>query len=307
MALHATETARLHTTLTAAASRGGGWPYYAGKRSRIEPTCWALLALRADETDEAVWRRAAAPHLQWLAATQRADGLLADEPGAPANFASNGLAACVLLEPSIASGAGASVVSLPRLLDALVAAKGVSVKDQDPHQDNSLQGWPWLADTFSWLEPTCWCVLALKKAGARAPAAAARIQEADRLIANRVCESGGWNYGNASVVGQDLRPYVPTTALALIAMHDRRNLRAVERSIEWLRAEPTKEPSASALALAAIALRIYDVPAAEVDARLAGDVDRAERIGNLQALAMMLYALTTGPQAYRALRTGAVS
>src|SRR5262245_32040111 len=106
----------------ASASPGGGWPYYAGKRSRIEPTCWALMALAATAGDPAEWLRAAAPHFQWLARAQRADGLLVDAIDAPVNFTSNGLAACTL-------GRLGGAVDLTRLLDAIVAAKGVSVNE----------------------------------------------------------------------------------------------------------------------------------------------------------------------------------
>src|SRR5207244_1145876 len=118
----------------------------------------------------------------------------------------------------------------------------------------------------------------------------------------RTCEPGGWNFGNASAVGQDLRPYVPTTALGLIAMQDRRQTPAVERSLAWLRESRVKEPSAVALALTAIALRIHDVVVDDVETRLAGDIERAERMGNLQALAMMLYALTAERHGAKALR-----
>ena len=289
-------TSRLRDTLIAAANPGGGWPYYAGKSSRIEPTCWALLALTGTTENAADWPRVAGPHLQWLARTQRADGLLVDVAEAPANFASNGLAVCVLTH----LGTGAPNVT--RIVDALIAAKGISVKEPDPRQDNALQGWPWLPDTFSWLEPTSWCLLALKKAGTQRRGAAARIEEGERLIANRVCEPGGWNYGNASVVGQDLRPYVPTTAVALLALQDRPHVPAVERSVVWLRDSRLKEPSASALAMAAIALRVHGQPVDDVEVRLAGDADRAERIGNLHAMAAMLYALTASVHGVKSLR-----
>ena len=298
---------RLRRALAVAADRAGGWPYYAGKSSRIEPTGWALLALaESSDGNAASWRRFAAPHLLWLANAQRGDGLLVDFPGAPPNFTANGLAACVLAHLFVTSAfrgtTDARVPDLPRLLDALVAAKGVSVDAPDPRQDNTLQGWPWMPDTFSWLEPTCWCVLALKKAGAQVTGASARIQEAERLILNRTCESGGWNFGNASVIGQDLRPYVPTTALALIALHDGGDVAEVARSAVWLREARLKEPSGMALALTAIWLRLAGSPADDVDARLADDVDRAERVGNLQVLAMMLYAMTAARHAARALR-----
>src|SRR5688572_1897262 len=295
----------------AGANGTGGWPYYAGKSSRVEPTCWALLALaETSDEDGEVRAQAAAPHLRWLAAAQRPDGLLVDQPAAPVNFTSNGLAASVLAHVAALSGTWGPALDgptadLPRLLGALIAAKGVSVDGADARQDNRLQGWPWMADTFSWLEPTAWCVLALKKAGAHTAGAAARIQEADKLILNRTCETGGWNFGNAAVIGQDLRPYVPTTALGLIALQDRRAASEVVRSVTWLREARLKEPSAMALSLTAIWLRLYGLPGDDVEARLAGDLERAERVGNLQTLAMMLYALTAdrhGASAFRVAR-----
>ena len=123
-----------------------------------------------------------------------------ETPGLP-NFTANGLAACVL-----GHLASRESPALPRLLDGIVAVKGVSAENApDLRQDNKLQAWPWMPGTFSWLEPTAWCLLALKKT--RAPerrAAESRIAEADKLIANRSCVSGGWNFGNASALGQDL-------------------------------------------------------------------------------------------------------
>jgi len=289
----------LQGALIGAAHSGGGWPYYQAKQARIEPTCWALLALAAvsggpDELD----RQRLHPHLGFLTRCQRPDGLLIDTPSLP-NFTANGLAACALTD--LRAGEGPA---LNRLLDALSAAKGVAADNApDLRQDNRLQAWPWMPDTFSWLEPTAWCLLALKKA--RAPgrgAAEARIQEADRLIANRSCATGGWNFGNASALGQDLRPYVPTTALALIAMQDRQADPVVQRGLAYLKDARLNERSAFALALTALCLRIYGAPADDVESQLIEDAGRAQRIGNIQALAMMLYALSATEHGGRALR-----
>jgi hypothetical protein len=296
--VQASPVMRLRQVLAGKANESGGWGYYSGKSSRVEPTSWALLAL-ADTWDgePAAWQRFAAPHLEFLKATQRDDGLLVDVPHAPPNFTANGVAACVLASRE---GGGPAI---DRLIDGLVGVKGISVNAPDPRQDNKLQGWPWMPDTFSWLEPTCWCVLALKKTRARTrKGVQARIDEADKLILNRSCEAGGWNFGNASALGQDLRPYVPTTALGLIALQDRQAEAVVGRSLAYLTQARVKEPSAMALALTALCLRIYDRPADDVEARLADDADRAERTGNLQALAMMLYALSVPTHAARALR-----
>jgi hypothetical protein len=57
-----------------------------------------------------------------------------------------------------------------------------------------------------------------------------------------------------------------------------------------------------ALALTALCLRIYIEPAADVEARLADDADRALRIGNIQGIAMMLYALTARDHGAAAVR-----
>ena len=79
--------ARLGQRLLTAANRTGGWPYYGGKSSRIEPTGWALLALAGtSEQDAAAWQKFATVHLQFLAARQRADGLLVEHSEAPPNF-----------------------------------------------------------------------------------------------------------------------------------------------------------------------------------------------------------------------------
>jgi hypothetical protein len=288
----------LERTLAEAAHPAGGWPYYAGKRPRVEPTCWALLALAAPGRKSRS-SLLPLPHLRFLAGRQQPDGVLIDEtPGLP-NFTANGLAACVLSHLASTEGP-----ALPRLLDGIVAVKGVSAQSApDLRQDNTLQAWPWMPGTFSWVEPTAWCLLALKKTRApERPAAESRIDEADKLIANRSCVSGGWNFGNASALGQDLRPYVPTTALALIALQDRGSDPVVARGLALLSGSRVTEPSAMALALTVLCLHVYGVPAEDVESRLVDDADRALRIGNVQALAMMLYALTAAEHGAKALR-----
>ena len=284
---------RLREALLAAAAREGGWPYYSGKTSRIEPTCWALLALGDTWSDDADARGLLlAHHLRWLSTKTGHDGILLDAAGAPPNFTSNGVAACVV-DYLRSPGPNPDVPNIvPRLLEALAVSKGISVDSVEGRQDNRLQGWSWMPDTFSWIEPTAWCLLALKKSGRNVRGAQARIEEADKLILNRTCESGGWTFGNASAVGQDLRAYVPTTALSLIALQDRRETPEVERSLEWLREGWLKEASAMALALTAICFKRFGVTGDDVEARLADDVERAVRLGNLQTLAMTLYALT---------------
>jgi len=285
----------LRKRLLTSVGAGGGWPYYAGRMSRIEPTAWALLALGATRHDESV-RDAA---LAFLSGLGRQRGLLVD-PGAPsANAAWNGLLAVALAatdDPRAHEMAG-------MLRKALMVLHGIALRSDDTvRQDNGLRAWPWVDGTFSWVEPTAWCTLALKVVSTDAPAAA-RVAEAEALLIDRACQPAGWNYGNSAVLDQDLRPYVPTTAMALLALQDRRDVPVVTRSLEWLVAHTTDESSTMALSLGATALAVLDQPAEKPIAAL-GDVgSRTGFLGNAHLMAMALFALTLGEHGARACRT----
>jgi hypothetical protein len=292
----------LDARLVGALLPGGGWSYYPGKAPRIEPTCWALLALGAAPEGARVAAAIAAGR-DFLASLQRDTGLLIEANG-PANFGWNGLALLTdtAREPTHAGSPGR--LDRTRLIAALVAAKGVRV-DGSPsvvRQDSQLQAWPWIDQTFSWIEPTAYCLLALKQARLAETAAADRIAEAERLILDRVCSAGGWNYGNSQVYSQDLRPYVPTTALALLAMQDKRDHPTIRTSVDWLAAHATSETSAMALSLAAICLHVFDRPEGDVLSVLKGQDARTAFLGNLHLTAMAAYALALPRHQARAFR-----
>jgi hypothetical protein len=174
-------------------------------------------------------------------------------------------------------------------------------------QDNSLQGWAWLDATFSWVEPTAWGTLALQK-GLRAglvqeAPARARIEEAERLLIDRCCRDGGWNFGNANVMGQDLFPHMPTTAIALLALQGRRDDPVVARSLSYLESHWSDEPSPLALGLSLICLRTYGRATHDIESRLralenaraeraASGADRLKQPENLHALAVAATALS---------------
>ena len=281
---------RLRQRLLASAN-AGGWGYYDGKASRVEPTCWALLALGSiGSVSTSEWEAFARPHVTFLTGIQGSDGLLVETDPALANLTANGVAAITFAHQR----AWIPSSALARLHEGLVSLKGVRLEQFDPKQDSTLQGWPWVRDTFSWVEPTAWCLLATKIAGAdlRNRATVARQEEAERLLANRVCTGGGWNYGNAVALGQDLRAYVPTTAVALMSMQDRRGDPSVQQSLSMLESQRLTEPSAMTLALVSICLRLYGLSTNSVDDRLIEVVARSEERGNLQAVAMAMYALS---------------
>jgi hypothetical protein len=259
----------------------GGWGYSSGKASRLEPTCWALLALGPEGRNADVLRR-------WPVS----GGLLLERDGGEPNFAFHGVALLALRALGIEHEAGNAA-----LIQAIQRVRGSSFKPSSfQRQDNSLQAWPWIADTFSWLEPTAWCLLALKK-WARAPGMTvdgARIDVAERLLIDRCCATGGWNYGNANMNGQQLKPFVPTTAIALLAMQDRPSHDAVKRSREYLLREATTERSALALALASLSLAAWGAELGAVREALAEQVSTTLALANTMSAAMAMYALQRG-------------
>lgn len=280
-------TSALTAALLQARGTDGGWGYFAADQSRLEPTCWGLLALlaTADRRSQVDLAASAA----FLARAQRDHGLLVDRDDLPPNLGINGLVAILLAQhPELLAPEATA-----RLILALEAARGIQLK-QAPQlrQDNSLQGWSWIQDTFSWIEPTAWCLLALKRATDRSGESAARIDEAERLLFDRVCASGGWNYGNPYVLDQVLDAYVPTTALGLLALHDRRDHEVVQRSLAFLEAERLSEASGMALGLTELCLRIYGRPSTDVERRLLNLYEDTAFMGNAAIQGLVLYALT---------------
>jgi hypothetical protein len=262
----------------------------------------ALLDGGATPEDDARVDAALAKMAGW----QRGDGLLSDMPAAPSNLAFNGLAS-VVIHRALATHRAAVPRQAPKadkLLSGILVAKGIRLERSEfQRQNNQLIGWPWNDRAFSWVEPTSWCLLALKK-GAAPPSragAAARLAEAERMLADRCCLSGGWNYGNSNMLGRELSPYVPTTALALLALQDRRELPEVTRSLAWLAANWSHEVSAMASSLALMALRLHGRPVEDLERALCDRTSEAQAPANLASAALVLYALTGPRHEYAAL------
>jgi hypothetical protein len=291
------EPAQIREELRAGLLKGrntdGGWPYMAGKRSRLEPTCWALLALGHSD--------GLTLNVDSLRAWPRHNTWLIDVSGAPPNNAFNALAALTLLQDPSSASLAVSVIT------QLVGSKGIQIKQQDfQRQDNSLAAWSWIDGTFSWVEPTAWCLLLLKKSRGvvQIRGADERIRTGEQMLFDRACRVGGWNYGNSNVYGKELWPYVPTTALALLAMQDRRHDPVIIHALEQLQEDVRSERSAVALALTTICLRVYGVPSDTLEQQLielsAGVGSALSPAENVLGRAMTLYALTDASRAMTA-------
>ena len=217
--------------------------------------------------------------------------MLQELRGGEPNYAFHALGLITLVALNVEHETGNGAIAA-----AMEGVKGVALDPaRNNRQDNSLQGWSWIPNTFSWVEPTAWCLLALKR-WARVRGATvnpARIDVAERLLLDRCCVSGGWNYGNSNMLGRELKPYVPTTVVALLAMQDRASEPAVARSAKYLQTQASSEPSGMALSLALMALRVLGRETGDVVSALERQVPTSIALNSQLAAALALQALGT--------------
>lgn len=194
--------------LLEAAAPGGGWGYRADQPAHLEPTCLALLALTADPV-----RNAGAIGRGWQAvqSNAQADGSYRLSRGRPQAAWTTGL---VLFTQATAGTLNTATIERLLTLEGKVLKADPEVADMIDI-DVRLMGWPWAEDTFSWVEPTSWAVLALRAAGCGGHA---RVREGLRLLLDRAFASGGANYGNRTVLGRTTEPIPGPTAILLLAL-----------------------------------------------------------------------------------------
>jgi len=199
----------------------GGWGFFPGKQSWLEPTAYALIALHSDPASRQNFERGWRLMRSW----QLPDGSW--RPCAAVAEPHWTTSLCVTLH----SLRGVHDEPLDRGVQWLLDTAGIenglrfrfahflspSVVDLDP----TLKAWPWRPGNSSWIEPTAHALVALKKAarfGIRRREMEDRIQLGEKMILERRCSDGGWNYGNRKVLKTELPSYPETTALALLGL-----------------------------------------------------------------------------------------
>jgi hypothetical protein len=289
--------------LRTAQNADGGWAMYAGRSSNTEAT--ALVTLALARLDDGGARAGAERGVRWLVSCQNTDGGWPLNRHLPASSWTTALAVLALgsLEreaTSAARGARWLLRRRPRTPGPLVtlihrfAPDALGVKF-----DPTLEGWSWTAGTASFVEPTAYAVLALKKVGRRLPGThvAERIREAERMIRDRMCREGGWNYGNSRVLGADLWPYADVTALTLLALADHRAHPDSQRSLLALRRLLEHVDSGLALAWGALCFAAYGEDAGPWRTRLHRAWRRTRFVGDARSTALAILAMSDGARA----------
>jgi hypothetical protein len=188
----------------------GGWSYYKGKQSWLEPTFYGALVLHGEPAADRAW--------SLIKAWQQPDGSW--PPTAGTAISSSVTALCLILANIRGEVDGAYLKGLAYLLKTAGTESELWRRSLarfglvDPGRNLSLKGWPWNLGTSSWVEPTAHTLIALKKTFALLPAPelTERIQSGEALLLDVRCKDGGWNYGSAWALGEDQRSYPETLA-----------------------------------------------------------------------------------------------
>jgi hypothetical protein len=242
----------LSDVLTALASLEG-YGYHATGPLATEPTALSALALLAHGRDAD-----ARPPLDWLVALQGADGSLGIEANQPApGWATPWSVMAWLAARNSSLTAATYQKPIERATGWLLQTKGSRIEwlDHSGH-DTTIIGWPWVEGTHSWIEPTAMSLLALRHAGL---ADHPRAREAARLLVDRLLRSGGCNYGNTVVFGQELRSHVEPTGLSLVALRGQADSDGrIGKSIDYLQGALSQDTTTISLSYGLLGLAAHD-------------------------------------------------
>ncbi len=260
--------------------RDGGWAYAQSATSAAEPTALAGLSLLSSH------RAIAAEAAAWLASKQRSNGSIGvthsfQDAGWPTSYA------CLLW-----TALESHTTQRTSALNWLLGQKGETAANPERWplgHDMQLVGWPWLAGTHSWVEPTSLAILALSGAGMQSHG---RTKQGVSVLRDRAIPTGGWNMGNPVVFGTPLRPVPAPTGLALLALSTTgRNEPAVEAGIEYLQRILTQTSAPVSLGWGLLGLRAWECEPKLSDEWLENAFDRlVDRPGSAISLAMLILA-----------------
>jgi Squalene-hopene cyclase N-terminal domain len=291
--------------LLGAQNEDGGWGAVKGKRSNTESTSFVLMALKSLEGNP--FDRQTTAGLKWLLQRQKDDGSWSLNDASKQSSWTTPIAALALLSFQdqrdhalraakwILTQEGRKPGWVATLLFRLSLLKKIT--ELDPY----LSGWSWTAGAFSWVEPTSYSLMTLKKLKRSLDGTNCeeRIRQGEMLIYDRMCENGGWNYGNSRVLGEALWPYPDVTAVALIALQDQAMSETNRKSLRALDAMLREAGSGTALGWGILCLTLYKQDVQEWKKILVKNFEKTRFLGEIKAVALALLAFGNGASLFR--------
>lgn len=252
----------------------GGWGYFPGKSSWLEPTIYAALALHGSAEADRAW----ALVKTW----QNPDGGWRPAAEVELSHAATALSVTAAMARGERDGQARRGVEWllgttgneSEMYKRVILSVGKVFGMVEDQRDFSLKGWPWKPDTASWVEPTSHALVALRQAAASgltidSKELRQRVRLGEGMLLDVRSKDGGWNYGNRTARGEDLRSYPETTAIALIGLQGRAGLGG---SIDLAKKMLGETASPLARAWLTIAMRVNGVPVGELSGEPSSDV-----------------------------------
>jgi hypothetical protein len=283
----------------------GGWGFRPGTASRVEATCWALLALwepsRESAEDSVRVHRAR----DFLQTTQLADGSWPAVSGEQTGCWVTSL--CCLTLNAIGDQTQRSTIESglrwicgdwpsDSTLWRRILARFSSEREVAPI-NRSYRGWGWTPKTSSWVEPTSFALLALEGVASSselAGIAKRRRELATSLLFDRMCPGGGWNAGNPMVYGAAGEPGVVATICALLALRAVPMRQEITLSLNRLESVATTIQSPGSLALVEICFKVYGRRWSSAAPNLSGVLRKSGFLDNTVVAAWAVLASGSG-------------
>ncbi len=265
----------------------GGFAGKEGGGYRADATAWAAVALAAVGQGPDLLKAARAR----LAAAQLADGRVSLSPQHHETFWPTSLAIFAWHQAADYREAQARA---RRFLLATTGHHWRRPPDNPYEHDPSLQGWPWIAATHSWVEPTALAILALRITGYGEHE---RVKEGARLLLDRQLPSGGWNYGNTRIFGRELFPFPESTGLALNALKGLAPQEQIQKSLNYLKSRLQEVRTPLALGWGLMGLASWGEKPAGAHAWISECLERQKRYGPYDTASLsLLIVASRAPQ-----------
>jgi len=261
----------------------GGFPYHSGEEARPDSTAWAIISLSAYGLD----RKRCERGREYLVSQQAPDGRISISPSHPEASWPTPLA--ILAWQGFSHYHDAQ----SRAIDYLIGFTGRHFPNPDTSiigHDTAIQGWPWIANTHSWVVPTALALMAFQEMGLGTHP---RAMDGQHLLLNRQLATGGWNFGSTTVFKRELHPLPECTAIALQALAGTTPTRDIERSLDYLLHELPHLRTPISLGWALLGLGAWGLKPANTEKLALASLQLQERYGPypVPSLALLLCAV----------------
>ena len=271
----------------------GGWPALASSaQAAVEPTCYSLLVLgsQAKDVRDRAHRfllRAQNPNGSWPVFVGD------DQDGSWVTaLVAIGLSDIVPAIPARLRGLHWLLRSAGKEGDWFWKWK-FRTADRHVRFDPDKFGWPWVPDTVSWVVPTAFAILALDQLSCTCGGfeiVPSRVDRGVEMLTDRACPGGGWNAGNGVVYGTPVAPHPDDTAIALLALSNRRQGPIVKAALNYLEGSAPALTAPWSLAWAILALTAHRRPVTLLRRALLELTDLFD-IEDTSTLALVCFAL----------------